>query len=102
MRQPILRTWLILAVCASAVSAQSVRAPVQDLLLRGGMLFDAVGNEAVRNPGILIRAGKILQIGAGVDAPNARLIQLADDAFVLPGFFDLHAHYAVDFFGGGR
>jgi len=29
-------------------------------------------------------------------------VTLADDEYVLPGLFDLHAHYAVDLFGAGR
>jgi imidazolonepropionase-like amidohydrolase len=90
----------ILLACATApLGAQ--RTPPPDLLLRGGMLFDAVRDEAVPNPGILVRGAKILQIGV-TDSPGAQVVQLAADQFILPGFFDLHAHYAVDFFSGGR
>ena len=74
----------------------------RDLVLRGGMLIDAVRDGAVTNPGILLRAGKIAQIGEPIDTTNAEVIRLGNDEHVLPGFFDLHAHYAVDFFGGGR
>ena len=74
----------------------------RDLHLRGGMLFDAIRDNAIANPGILIRAGKIMQIGGTIDTAAADVIRLADDEFILPGFFDLHAHYAVDLFRGNR
>ena len=95
-------TAALLIVAAPTLSAAQQTAAPPDLLVRGGMLFDAVGDAAVANPGILIRAGKILQLGGTIDAPNARVVQLSNEEYVLPGFFDLHAHYAVDFFGGGR
>ena len=83
-----------------------LREPTQqagrELVLRGGMLFDAIRENAVANPGILIRAGKIMQIGGPIDTAAADVIRLADDEFILPGFFDLHAHYAVDLFRGNR
>src|SRR5262245_55816929 len=84
-----------------SASAAAQRRP-RDIVLRGGMLIDAVRDGAVANPGILLRAGKIAQIGEPVDTSNAEVIHLGNDEFILPGFFDLHAHYAIDFFGGGR
>jgi len=77
---------------------------VQDssLVIRGGRLFTATADQAMPNPGIVIRAGKIAQIGGTIDESGARVLRIADDEMVLPGFFDVHAHYAVDFFGGGR
>jgi len=74
-----------------------------DLVLLGGVLWDGTGDASRANPGILIRNGTILQVGE-VDAAGsgAREIRLADDAFIMPGLFDLHAHYAVDLFAEGR
>ncbi len=81
-----------------------------DLLVEGGRLFDGTGDEAVPNPGILIRDGRIVRLGvvegeraaAGGYAGGTRVLRLPDHATVLPGLFDLHAHYAVDLFGEGR
>ncbi|HSL68668.1 MAG TPA: amidohydrolase family protein [Longimicrobiales bacterium] len=96
----------IAALSALLLAGISAPAPGQqrapDLLIRGGMLFDAVRAGKVPNPGVLVSAGKIVRIGNAQDAAGARTLQLADDETLLPGFFDLHAHYAVDFFGGGR
>jgi imidazolonepropionase-like amidohydrolase len=77
--------------------------PARTTVLRGGWLFDAVDTARVRNPGIVVRAGKIVAIGAtNLDTTEAHVVQLSDGATVLPGFIDLHAHYAVDLFGEGR
>ena len=90
---------LTAAVVPGFAAAQS---RPRDLVLRGGMLIDAVRDGAVPNPGILLRAGKIAQIGEPIDTANAEVIRLGNDQYLLPGFFDLHAHYAIDFFGAGR
>jgi len=71
----------------------------QDLLLRGGGLFD--GEERVPNEGLLVRGGKIVNLEAG-EAPGAGVVELEDRWTILPGFFDLHAHHAVDLFERGR
>jgi imidazolonepropionase-like amidohydrolase len=76
----------------------------RDIVLTGGWLFTATSDARVRNPGILIRAGKFLRVGGdlSVAAPDAVRVQLADTETILPGFFDLHAHYAVELFNAGR
>lgn len=107
---------LLALVLTPAAQAQEVRAG--DLVVAGGVLWDGTGEGARPNPGILVRNGTILAVGgAGSDeaAPGgplalsaaarragARILELPADAFVMPGLFDLHAHYAVDLFGQGR
>ncbi len=75
-----------------------------DLVLRGGWLFDATGDQVRRNRGIIIRRGKLFAVDVEVPASvaGATVRQLRDDEYILPGLFDLHAHYAVDLFGEGR
>jgi imidazolonepropionase-like amidohydrolase len=91
---------LLLAVLAPHFAAAQER----DVVVTGGWMFAATGNERVRNPGLLLRAGKILRVGGDlpVAGEDAQTVRLADDETVIPGLIDLHAHYAVDFFGGGR
>jgi imidazolonepropionase-like amidohydrolase len=73
-------------------------------ILRGGLLWDGTGDAARPNSGIYVANGTIL----GVDLEASELpaevevLDLPSDAFVVPGLFDLHAHYAVDLFGEGR
>jgi len=83
-----------------------------DLVVVGGQLFDAAGDAATDglrpNPGILIRSGEILVLGvaadqlAGAAAAGAEVLTVESGMTILPGFFDLHAHYAIDLFGEGR
>lgn len=59
----------------------------------------------VPNSGILVRSGILLEVDAnltGRDLGPAQVVRLSPDQFVLPGLFDLHAHYAIDLFGAGR
>ena len=94
-------------VAALASPAAGQNAPSGDLLIRGGLLWDGITGQARANPGILVGNGTILRVG--VPESSGRLLpegievlELPDDAFVMPGLFDLHAHYAVDLFGEGR
>jgi imidazolonepropionase-like amidohydrolase len=83
--------------------AQAPIPTVGDLVVLGGRLWDGTSDAARPNPGILIRNGTILRVGP-VDprGSGAEAILLDDGHFIMPGLFDLHAHYAVDLFGEGR
>ena len=97
---------LILALAfANGALAQFGEAPEGAQLIRGGWLFDGVSGERVPNPGILIRDGVIVAVG--YDEPvrpftGINQLLLDDDQTVLPGFFDLHAHYNYDLLDQGR
>lgn len=74
-------------------------------IIRGGWLFDVDRGEMVPNTGIVVRAGKFMEVGAeleGRDLSGAQILEISDQEYILPGFFDLHAHYAVELFGAGR
>jgi imidazolonepropionase-like amidohydrolase len=68
----------------------------------GGRLWDGTADTAQANPGILVRNGTILHVGGVTLAEGADVVRLDDEHFVMPGLFDLHAHYAIDLFGEGR
>jgi imidazolonepropionase-like amidohydrolase len=102
-----IRVLLALAVAASAwPQARHVTALRDgDIVITGGRLFDAVGDTLRPNTGLVIRQGVLLEVDAdltGRDLGAARVIPLDDNRTILPGFFDLHAHYAIDLFGEGR
>jgi imidazolonepropionase-like amidohydrolase len=68
----------------------------QSVVIRGGWLFTATGNTVVRNQGVLIVGGRLVGVNRPISAAEsdgARVVQLRDDEYVLPGFFDVHAHY---------
>src|SRR6476659_1952029 len=76
-----------------------------DTVITGGFLFDSVRDTVVPNTGIVVRGGIFQSVGAslaGIDLAGATVVRLADTEYVLPGLFDLHAHYAMDLFGEGR
>ncbi len=98
--------WITLLLPLGVLFAQ-VQTEVQpgDVILRNGRLFDSVHESVRRNTGILVRNGEFVEVDAslgGRDLSAARVIDLADDEYILPGLFDLHAHYAIDLFGEGR
>lgn len=102
----MLRRLFLFPFCVAILFAQ-VRYTFQpgDIILRGGWLFDSIRDGVRRNTGIVVRNGEFLEVDAnlaGRDLGAARVVNLADDEYILPGLFDLHAHYAVDLFGAGR
>ncbi len=85
--------------------AQWSKPSPEPVVVRGGWLFDGVSDSRIRNTGIVIRDGKFSEVGAdlkGRDFPKAKIIELDDDATILPGMFDLHAHYNLDLVDHGR
>ncbi len=95
-----------LCIVAVAASLGAVPARGQDLLLRGGQRFD--GRSMVPNEAILVRRGRIYALdAAAVAAPRdssqpLRAIELGTDDYIVPGFFDLHAHYGMELLGRDR
>lgn len=93
---------VVLSWSASIAVAQ-IALEADDLVVLGGQLWDGTGDGARPNPGILVRNGTILQIGPTDPlGSGAEAVLLDDDHFIMPGLFDLHAHYAIDLFGEGR
>jgi imidazolonepropionase-like amidohydrolase len=90
------------ATCGAPAPVSQTPTPGGTLIVRGGWLFDGTGDTFVRNQGILIRDSLFQQVNTSVDAAGARVIELADDDYIIPGMFDLHAHYAIDLRGEGR
>ena len=68
----------------------------QPVVIRGGWLFTATGDNVVRNQGVLIVGGRLVAVNRAItpaEAAGARVVELANDQYVLPGIFDVHAHY---------
>jgi imidazolonepropionase-like amidohydrolase len=103
------RRWTVATLCAAALTVlpfaargQSPAArptasqAVQQTVIRGGWLFDGIADARVRNTGLVIADGKFIEVGAnlaGRDLSKARVVDLDNSATILPGMFDLHAHY---------
>ena len=110
--KPVIPLLAVLAgagAISSADAARQLTNPVVvragDTVVTGGFLFDSVRDTVVPNTGIVVRGGIFQSVGAslaGIDLTGATVVRLADTEYVLPGLFDLHAHYAMDLFGEGR
>lgn len=94
MRRCVLILALLLGLGRQPAASQT--------LIEGGWLFDGGGDSAIVNPGLLIQRGRIVSVGGNAAEPGTDTISLRDDEYILPGFFDLHAHHAIDLFGRGR
>lgn len=104
-RSPLRRRIVaVLAVLAStALGAQRATAQ-QPVIIRGGWIFTAASDTVQRNRGIFVRAGRILVTSGDLseeDTAGVRVITLADDEYILPGIFDMHAHYNMTLGEGG-
>jgi imidazolonepropionase-like amidohydrolase len=101
---------IVLLVCAPLLAASDSHAQWSApsagvVVVRGGWLFDGVSDARRRNSGIVIRDGRFSEVDANLkerEFPEARIIELNDDATILPGMFDLHAHYNFDLVDSGR
>lgn len=63
--------------------------------IRGATLMTASGG-TIENGDILIRDGKIAQIGTGLQAPGGARIVDGQGKWVTPGIIDAHSHMAAD------
>lgn len=65
------------------------------VLIKGGTVL-TITKGTLENTDVLVRDGKITQIGKGIAAPaNARVVD-ATGMFVMPGIIDAHSHAALD------
>ncbi|HWC78122.1 MAG TPA: amidohydrolase, partial [Blastocatellia bacterium] len=77
-------------------AASPPQAAAAEMLIQNATILTA-SHGTIRNGSILIRGGKIVEVGPNVKArdANARIID-ATGKFVTPGIIDCHSHTAVD------
>ncbi len=97
--------WVLLLLVPGGAPAQWTEGQEGHWVLRGGWLFDSVSDERRRNTGIVIRDGEIVEVDAALELPETgipRVVDLDETDTILPGLFDLHAHYNLDLVDEGR
>lgn len=65
-----------------------------DVLLRGGTVH-TVTNGTLENTDVLVRGGKIAEIGRGLSAPRGVRVLDVSGRHVTPGIIDAHSHIAL-------
>lgn len=71
---------------------------VQDIVLTNGLLIDGTGAGPTRGTVVVIRGGRIAQVGSEgeVEIPSGALLIDLDGRTILPGFFNAHVHRGLD------
>ena len=95
----MMRATLLLAATISAggLLAHGVFAaePAPVILIQNATIL-TVSHGTIEHGSILIKDGKIAEVGAGVKAPKDAQVIDAAGQFVMPGIIDCHSHIAVD------
>lgn len=98
--------FVVSALLISPVSlAQWTERTTDEILLRGGWIFDGIADERRQNTGVVLRDGKIVEVDADLknrDLSGVTIVDLQDGETILPGMIDLHAHYNFDLVDNGR
>lgn len=82
----------ILGVAAFGVAQAAKSANADVVAIMGATVFDGTGS-APHPANVIIRDGRIAEVGPDVKAPrDAKVIDAKGEA-LLPGFFDLHTHW---------
>ncbi|MGH9322825.1 MAG: amidohydrolase family protein, partial [Vicinamibacteria bacterium] len=83
------------AAAGALVLLAAVAASAETVLIRGGTIL-TVTHGNVENGSILIRDGKIAEIGTNVSAPADATVIDAAGQWILPGIIDAHSHIAAE------
>jgi len=86
---------VLVTTAANSEPWQSTYVPAASTptLIRGGTVLDGEGGR-IENADVLLRDGKVVAIGAGLDAGDAQVID-AKGRWVTPGLIDVHSHLGV-------
>lgn len=94
-RELIQSTLNVLVLTFCVTFAWSMPASAQDLLIKGGTVI-TITNGDLPDTDVLIRDGKIVEIGQNLEVPEGVRVIDAEGRFVMPGILDDHSHMGVD------
>jgi len=84
------------ALLADADKSPAVAAEASPIILIQNATILTVSHGTLERGSILIKDGKIAEVGASVKAPKDAQVIDAGGQFVMPGIIDCHSHIAVD------
>ena len=79
---------LFLIACATAATAADVT------IVKNGTIL-TITKGTLENADVLIRDGKIVEVGKGIAAPEGAKVIDATGQYVMPGIIDCHSHIAI-------
>ena len=94
-RELIQSTLKVLALTLCVTLVGFIPASAQDLLIKGGTVI-TITNGDLPNTDVLLKDGKIVEIGQNLEAPEGVRVIDAQGRFVMPGILDDHSHMGVD------
>jgi imidazolonepropionase-like amidohydrolase len=71
----------------------------KEVLIRNATVL-TVSKGTIKNGSVLIRDGKVAEVGTNVTAPATAIVIDATGKFLMPGIIDCHSHMAIE--GGGN
>jgi imidazolonepropionase-like amidohydrolase len=77
-------------------STGPARADDRPLAIVGGTVLTAGPAGTIEKGTVLVRGGKIVAVGAGVEAPAGATVIDAAGRYVMPGIIDTHSHTAIE------
>src|SRR5690242_9884871 len=84
------------SVLAHGCAAAAVAADPSPIILSQNATILTASHGTIEHGSILIKDGKIAEVGASVKAPKDAQVIDAGGQFVMPGIIDCHSHIAVD------
>ncbi len=90
------RSRSIVALCFAAIVALSTMTARAEVTVIRNATIMTEGAKGTIKGSILVRDGKIVEVGENVQAPEGATIIDASGQWVIPGIIDCHSHIAVD------
>lgn len=92
----------LLPVLILLISAGTDHLAAQDVLIRDATVYTMAGRGILEGGDVLIRDGKIVEVGTSISAPRGVQVIEGEGRYVLPGLIEAHSHIATqDERGGG-
>jgi imidazolonepropionase-like amidohydrolase len=95
MRAPIVSLACLLALPLLTCAANPPDGPPPIILIQNATVL-TVSHGTLERASILIKDGKIAEVGSSIKAPKDAQVYDAAGQFVIPGIIDCHSHIAVD------
>jgi len=87
---------LLTLVGSSSVSLATPPAEADSVILIQNATILTVSHGTIENGSILIKDGKIAEVGSSIKAPTGARVIDAAGQFVMPGIIDCHSHIAIE------